>query len=295
MRRSAKFPVLVAVDDSPTARSVAAATLAFPWPEAARVHGVLATSTPATVGRPEYVRGVLKRSLQHAASRTERPLVKRWPGASVVLRDRPPVDAILAEAKRLGARAIVCGWRGHSALLRMLTGGSVSRGVVRRAQCPVLVVKRRPRDIRHLLIGLDGSPNAERAVAFVTRLTAPPGGRATLVRVVEPLRLHTVALLPGTVRATLSREVAAENASRLAQARRDVERAARVLARAGWRVRTLVREGVPLPELLQAVKAGRAHVLVVGARGAGRMRGLLLGSVAQGAVERADVPVLVVR
>src|SRR2546426_1693658 len=141
MRRSDEFRVLVAVDDSPTARSVTAATLAFPWPDAARVHGVLATRTPATIGRPEYVRAAFNRSLQHAASRTERPLAKRWPGASVVLRDRPPVEAILAEAERLGAHAIVCGWRGRGALLRMLTGGSVSRGVVRRAQCPVLVVK----------------------------------------------------------------------------------------------------------------------------------------------------------
>lgn len=295
MRRPGTFPVLVAVDESPNARAAIAATLAFPWPPTTRVHAILATRTRAIAGTPGYVRAAFERSMRRAALRAQRALARRWPDARVDLRDRRPVDAILSEAQRLHVRAIVCGWRGRGALRRMFTGGSVSREVVRRARCPVLVVKRYPRDIRRFVIGLDGSRHAQRAVAFAVGLTPPRGAQVALIRVVEPVHVHSLALLPGAIRAAIGRAMAAERALQLARARRDVEDATKALTRAGWRVRTMVREGIPLPEVLRAARAARAQVLVVGARGAGGLRRLLLGSVAEGVLEHADVPVLVVR
>jgi nucleotide-binding universal stress UspA family protein len=58
-------------------------------------------------------------------------------------------------------------------------------------------------------------------------------------------------------------------------------------------VKTELRTGRPLEQLLAAAKD--ADVLVVGARGIGAVERLFLGSVAEGAVSRAPVPVLVVR
>jgi nucleotide-binding universal stress UspA family protein len=51
--------------------------------------------------------------------------------------------------------------------------------------------------------------------------------------------------------------------------------------------------GRPLEELLAASRD--ADILVVGARGIGTVERLLLGSVAEGALTHAPVPVLVVR
>ena len=56
-----------------------------------------------------------------------------------------------------------------------------------------------------------------------------------------------------------------------------------------------LRTGLPLPELLAAVRAERADVLVVGARGAGAVTHFLLGSVAEAALKRSPVEVLVVK
>jgi nucleotide-binding universal stress UspA family protein len=53
--------------------------------------------------------------------------------------------------------------------------------------------------------------------------------------------------------------------------------------------------GVPLGELLAATHATRADVLVLGARGVGGLERLLLGSVAEGALSRSPVSVLIVR
>ena len=63
----------------------------------------------------------------------------------------------------------------------------------------------------------------------------------------------------------------------------------------GWHSRTMLVHGEPLRDLLGAVAATRAQLLVIVARGTSGVRYLLLGSVAEGAVNRSPVPVLVAR
>jgi nucleotide-binding universal stress UspA family protein len=149
--------------------------------------------------------------------------------------------------------------------------------------------------LRSLVIGLDGSATSRRAAAMAARLVPPRGGRALVVRVVEPVRAPSLALLPAAIRARIAGEVASLEATHRRAAQRDVDAGARLLRRAGWRARGEVRRGVPLHELLRAARAARADVLVVGARGVSGVTRLLLGSVAEGAVKRAPISVLVVR
>ena len=148
---------------------------------------------------------------------------------------------------------------------------------------------------RSLLVGIDGSREARRAVAFVARLAPPSGGRVTVLRVVEPAHLPALGLLPGGVRAQIAQQAADLRAARLRAAREDVERAAQSLERSGWRARGEVREGVPLSELLAAIGPARADLLVLGTRGIGGVARLLLGSVADAATKRAPISVLIVR
>jgi nucleotide-binding universal stress UspA family protein len=203
-----------------------------------------------------------------------------------------PVPGILAQARKLRARVIVLGSRGLGAVGRLLLG-SVSRAVVRRAPCSMLVVRGSARAPRRFLIGLDGSPNARRAVTFVAGFARPRGGEVRLLRVVEPVRLPSTGLLPSRIRGAVADEAARHERERVAAARRHVEPAGARLAQAGWRVRVEVRIGRPLEELLAATSS--ADVLVVGARGVGGVERLLLGSVAEGVITRSPVPVLAVR
>jgi nucleotide-binding universal stress UspA family protein len=266
----------------------------FPWARNARVHAVVARQD-AGAGAPRKRSGVTNQSDERIVARTRRALARRWPDAEVTLVDKPPAEAILNAARRLEAAAICIGWRGHGGFRRLLMG-SVSREVVRHAACPVLVVRQRPRHVRAFLVGVDGSLNARRAVTFLSRLHPPPtGGGVTVVRVEEPAGLMSAGLLPGNIPGRLRREVAALSAERLAKAERDVEKAASQLRRAGWRVRTSVRSGAPLNELLATVAVTRAHVLVVGARGVRGLSRVLLGSVAEGSLNHSPVPVLVAK
>ena len=146
-----------------------------------------------------------------------------------------------------------------------------------------------------IVVGVDGSPHSRRAVAFVARLAPPRGGRVTCVRVIEAVRLPSMPFVPARMRAQLETQAAAMDRSRRAMARRQLEAAVSALAKAGWRARGVVRAGPPLPELLAAVRAERADLLVLGARGAGAVRHFLLGSVVDAALRRSPVAVLVAR
>jgi nucleotide-binding universal stress UspA family protein len=286
-----EFPVLVATDGSPQARAAVEAATVFPWPRGSTGHGLVARATSALAEASPAVWEALSEAGRAEARRAERQLRRRWRDAEAVVTDAPPVPGILARARQLRARVIVLGSRGLGAVGRLLLG-SVSRAVVHQAPCAVLVVRGSLRAPRRLLIGVDGSRHARRAVAFVGALTPPRGGEARLLRVVEPVRLPSTALLPSRVRAAVIREAADLERERVAAAQRQLETARARLARAGWRVRIEVQTGPPLENLLSAARG--ADVLVVGARGVGTVERLLIGSVAEGAVTRAPVPVLIV-
>jgi len=228
------------------------------------------------------------------AVRAARALSRRWPDSQARVVDATPVEGILTEAKRVKADVIVVGWRGQGPLQRLLAG-SVSRGIARRAPCSVLVVRQPQREFRRVVIGLDGSPLAARAVDLLASLTVPRGGRVTLVQVVDTMPVPRQGLAPASIRASVAAEVARINKERHTTARRDLTRAAKPLSAAGWKVDHVVTDGAPLRVLLATAAKTRADVLIVGARGVTGLRHLLLGSVAEGATHTSPVPVLIVR
>ncbi len=292
MARARSFRVLLASDGSDTAKAALATAVGFPWPEGTEAHAVTARQTKAE-HRRSILLAALDQSAESAAEAARRTLAKRWPEATSTVLDAQPVDGVLGEARRIRADAIVLGWRGHGAVRRLLMG-SVSRGVVRRAECAVLVVRRRVPKVRRIVIALDQSEAAQRAVRLVTRFERPSGGLVTLLRAEEPIAIPSHALTSGAVRASVTREIRQINTERAKAARRTLDAAASILERSGWKTRTELTTGAPVKDLLAgAVKAG-ADLLVVGKRGTSGVPHLLLGSVAEGVLNRSPIPVLVV-
>jgi nucleotide-binding universal stress UspA family protein len=284
------FRIIVATDGSDNARAALTTARHFPWPDATRVRVVVARRSPV-----EYRRSILLTALDRgaeiAAEQARRVLTRRWPDLDVVISDKEPVTAVLGEAKRFQADVIVVGWRGHGAVRRALMG-SVSRGIVRGAVCAVLVV-RQPQRVRRVVVGLDQTQRASRALAFVERLVPPAGGRVTIATAMTlvPMPSRRIARAAGE----LAREVKRTNAKGAQAASKELTRVAARLKERGWETRTALTTGEPLNDLLGAVRSARAHLLVVGAKGTNRARHLLLGSVAEGALNSSPVPVLVAR
>jgi nucleotide-binding universal stress UspA family protein len=290
MASQRELRVLVATDGSRDARAAIATTLHFPWAAETRVRIVSARNTGADYRRSVLLTA-LDRGAERAAESARRTLSRRWPDVEVEIADKRPVEGILGAAKRFKADVVVVGWRGHGAIRRLLMG-SVSRGVVRGSSCAVLVVRRSHR-VRSIVVGVDGSATAKRTMALVGRLVPPDGGRVTLVSAVELLTAPSRARVPGA--ASIAQEVRRQNAMRTRAATKELNRAAAALTRGGWQTRTMLVHGEPLRDLLGAVTKTRAHLLAVGARGSSGVRYLLLGSVAEGALNQSPVSVLVVR
>ena len=294
MAMSRQHRILIAIDGSRPAQAALATAVKFSWSASSQVRAVIARSSwlPAD---SEPARAAVEKIFEAATAAARRALAPRWPESKVVVIDAPPVDAILAEAERFKASLIVLGWRGHGTFRRLLAG-SVSRSVAARAHCPVLVVREAASAVRRFVVGFDGCSNADRSLEFLSSLEPERGSRVVLVNVVEPVSVPaSVGRFPSSVRAHVRGEVAALNKERYQQGQITVAAGAARLERSGWKPKTEVRVGAPLASLLKAVEEHRADVLVLGARATGGLERALLGSVANGALDRSPVPVLLVR
>ena len=139
---------------------------------------------------------------------------------------------------------------------------------------------------RTVLVGVDGSPSAMRAVRW---------GAAEAARRETPLRLvlafawpHEALRRPGG-----QEEMHRDALVTAARAQLDVAAAAAVRDEPGLDVQQQLIVGSPIPVLAQ--EARRAQLLVLGDRGLGQVEGLLVGSVAGALAPHASCPVVVVR
>ncbi|GAA1695710.1 universal stress protein [Nonomuraea maheshkhaliensis] len=175
------------------------------------------------------------------------------------------------------AELIVLGSRGYG-VLQGLAAGSVSGHVASRARCPVIVMRGDPRerDAHEVLVGFDGSPVSRAALDFAAteayRLGSPlhaviadrdRGGEADT----PELRIHAQGLAWDDL-------------------------IVRQRAHPGLEVSVELVDEPARRALLEAAR--KACLLVVGARGLGEVRGLLLGSVSQAMLHHAPCPVAVV-
>jgi nucleotide-binding universal stress UspA family protein len=138
---------------------------------------------------------------------------------------------------------------------------------------------------RHVLIGLDYSPAAARALAEAVALADREGGRLTILTAVPPVQGWPA----GPVETmTAARQLAAElEEQAVALQQRALGLVPRCLP-----VTTVLRHGAPCAALLSRIEEGGHDVLVVGDDGGRRLR--LRRSLVGRLERRSPVPVIVV-
>jgi nucleotide-binding universal stress UspA family protein len=135
-----------------------------------------------------------------------------------------------------------------------------------------------------VLLATDGSKDANTACEWLSGLPLPGETQMMVLSVAAlPLPLadaRTVKVL---------RDAALSDAHRIA------EDAQKCLTSRFSETTIRVSEGDPREEIIRTAEEWQAHLLVVGARGLGAIRGLFLGSVSRAVVHHAPCPVLVVK
>ena len=217
-----------------------------------------------------------------------------WEVRTRVLEGSPSWE-LLKEAERWQPDLVVVGSQGRSALGRFFLG-SVSKKLATESRSSVRVVRRmaeknddkQPR----IMIGVDGSPGAERAVRSVGRRVWPEGTEVRIVAVddgVSPTRIAHI--LPTTAATIRSR-----NEEAVAKARRMTEWAADELRAIGLQVSVGIEKGEPQSILIEEALKWGADSIFVGSHGLDHLNEESgLGNVSTGLVTKAHCSVEVVR
>jgi nucleotide-binding universal stress UspA family protein len=205
-----------------------------------------------------------------------RPVLAEGDAATALLRSA--ADAVL----------LVVGSRGHGGFAGLLLG-SVSQRCVDHAPCPVAVIAPTWDGERHgrVVVGVDGSDASYDALNWAI---AEASRRDAQLDVVNAYGFHQYPSPYGPTVAIDRDQLETSSTSLLD------EMVGRAFGTTGAPPRAI--ELIPLsmtavPGLLESAKD--ADLLVVGSRGRGSFRGLLLGSVSQQCVHHAPCPVVVVR
>lgn len=190
--------------------------------------------------------------------------------------DGNPADVLRAESE--SAAMVVLGSRRLSSVAEMLTTGSIAVPVAAHAKCPVAIVREREHDSSvspSVVVGVDGSARSEAAIGYAFEEASRRAAFLTAVLVVRATGPH------------VSERAVADGEVRLAE------------SLAGWKATypdVTVRPQVATGHAVKALVDGSEHALslVVGSRGLGGFRGMVLGSVSHGLIHHAKCPLVVV-
>jgi nucleotide-binding universal stress UspA family protein len=222
-----------------------------------------------------------------------------------------PAWAIILKAEEWGADLIVVGSHGYSALGRWVLG-SVSQTVLTHARCSVRVARSRPtepnRPLR-ILIGVDGSKEADLAVRTVASRQWPDGTDIRLVMVVNPSIISSIEQAAAIAGAAPALEQARQeevqaNGTASSEAKEMDSTISRLLenyrvlisqSQPKATVSTKLLSGDPKRLMVEEAESWGADSIFIGSRGLSRWERLLLGSVSSAVAMRAHCPVEVVR
>lgn len=235
------------------------------------------------VGGEAYLEGVADR------------LRRRYPKLPVqtMLVDGDAAGAILDTAAAEKADLIVMSTHGHTGITRWVLG-SVSEKVTHHAPCPVLLV-RNGRPIQRVLITLDGSKLAERALAPGLQVAQAFGAAVTLLSVEQARDYAAMSDVANIAAAALAADAdrdayAHEVSDYLTDLARTASKGAQAPA-----VTTAVRQGDPASAILDYAAEHEIDVIVMSTHGRTGLRRWAYGSVTEKVVRGASCAMFILR
>ena len=194
-----------------------------------------------------------------------------------------PAEQIVAAAQSCHADLVVMGARGMGPVKERLLG-SVSHRVLSMAPCAKFVLHGSLRQLKHILLPLQGPSDAEAALRFLAKKPFQ-----------EPVNVNLLAVLPPTRPPWPVDDSAAEKleAQALRHAKDFVEDVAATLRTQGYTTRSASVLGSPLTMILHEAEKLGVDLIMVGSRARQGVTRFVLGSVSHAVLHRAPCQVLV--
>ncbi|MBI4220330.1 MAG: universal stress protein [Chloroflexi bacterium] len=205
---------------------------------------------------------------------------------------------IVAAAVAEEVDLIVMTTRGRTGFARVLLG-SVADRVVHTTDLPILLVRS---DVsagtdaplgpfKHVIVPLNGSRHAEAALAHAEAMAKAYKATVVPLKVIEAPTLAysaTPYVWTGNYVDELDRALTAD-------AQQYLKTMTSRITRAGYDATPMVKHGVPTAKIFEVAEAKPESVIVMSTRGHSGVTRWVLGSVADGMVHTASMPVLLVR
>jgi nucleotide-binding universal stress UspA family protein len=203
----------------------------------------------------------------------------------VIFGDTSPARALHHLAEEENADLLVVGSTHRGQVGRVLVGG-VTAGVLHHAPCPVAVAPLgyadRPSKPATVAVGFDGGEESRHALRLAGALAKTCGAQ---VRILSAIATPILATSPAAYESTWLDEAQADS-------RAQVDEAQMILEAMGVQSSGDVTIGLAVDELAEL--SHEVDLIVVGSRGWGPVRRLLLGSTSEKLVREAACPVIAV-
>jgi nucleotide-binding universal stress UspA family protein len=188
-----------------------------------------------------------------------------------------PAEFILEIVKDENYDLVVIGNRAENQSARYSLG-SVTEKVARHAECPVLIVKKKPK-VKKLLAAVDGSKYADKAVEYAVQLAKNYNAKLALIHVEEDKLIRVGGPQVENCVGTVGECILKDAATKLEGVSFDKK----------------LEYGSPAEVIIKVAKKADVDIIVVGSRGLSSVRRFLLGSVSDYLSMHARSSVLIVR
>ncbi|GAB6157778.1 universal stress protein [Desulfotomaculum varum] len=143
---------------------------------------------------------------------------------------------------------------------------------------------------KKILVPLDGSDRARKALSHAVELAAKLAAKITL--------MHVVPSLPPYVNTAVDRLGQAQQAivdELMRNGKELLDQYISMVSNKNIAVDTFIVMGQPADEILEKARAENYDLIILGSRGLGEIKGYLMGSVSNRVSRHASCPVLIIR
>ena len=239
--------------------------------------------------------------IEHAAeSLTKRALPNRITAHGKLAMGNP-ADKILDYAGENGVDLILMATHGRSGVSKIVMG-SVAERVWRTSPVPVWLIRGRPFEKIEkkvsdaAIVTLDGSKLSEKALSYAEDLAKQWGNGGLEIILLSVCELPNIPSdYPPDMPLSWEKHVEAETARHQEKIKNYLENIKAKLQEKGLRARVEVLLGQPTPMITTYVQENPAQLIVMATHGRSGVSRWLMGSVAEGVLASANIPVFLIR
>jgi len=236
----------------------------------------------------EKFRGNIETYLHEVKTARNRPETR----LRTLIEDGDVASVIVDTAEEQAVDLIIMTTHGYSGFSRWLLG-SVTERVLRSAPCPVLAIRQK-RPMTNILITLDGSLLAEKALEPGIELAHLLGGRVSLLQVDQDTNLGAIELSMLELAETgLSHHIQKEAGND--HLVNYLNKTAESYRQKGLTIETVVIEGTPARSILDFAEAEEIDLIVMTTHGRTGLSRWVYGSVTEKVMRGTEAAMLIIR